>query len=236
MNIKGIDISHWQGSVDFKKVKKSGIDFVIIKAGGSDAGFYKDKMFETNYREAKAAGLSIGAYYFVGKKFYGVVSGAADAERFAKILEGKEFDYPVFLDVETTDARYKELATDAAIAFCETLEKKGYFVGIYASDISGYREKLNHERIMDYTHWVARYGKEPEVCTEHTIHQYTSKGSVDGVSGSVDMDICSTDFSNLIKDKGFNGYKKIVTAAENIKEKSAEKPQKPKKKSKKSEV
>ena len=208
MKIKGIDISHWQGRIDFKKVKESGIDFVIIKAGGSDAGFYKDKMFETNYREAKAAGLSIGAYYFVGKFFYGVVSGAADAERFAKILEGKEFDYPVFLDVETTDARYKELATDAAIAFCETLEKKGYFVGIYASDISGYKEKLNHDRIMDYTHWVARYGNNPDVCRERDIWQYSSKGSVDGISGSVDMDEAYTDFSKLIKEKGFNGYKK----------------------------
>lgn len=208
MNIKGIDISHWNGEVDFKKVKESGIDFVIIKAGGSDAGFYKDKMFETNYREAKAAGLSVGAYYFVGKFFYGIVSGAADAERFAKILAGKEFDYPVFLDVETTDARYKELATDAAIAFCETMEKHGYFVGIYASDISGYREKLNHDRIMDYTHWVARYGHNTEVCRECDIWQYSSKGSVAGVSGSVDLDEAYKDFSKLIKEKGFNGYKK----------------------------
>ena len=208
MKIKGIDISHWQGQIDFKKVKESGIDFVIIKAGGSDAGFYKDKMFETNYREAKAANLSIGAYYFVGKKFYGITSGAADAKRFAKILEGKEFDYPVFLDVETTDARYKELATDAAISFCETLEHLGYFVGIYASDISGYKEKLNHDRIMDYTHWVARYGNNPDVCRERDIWQYSSKGSVDGISGSVDLDEAYTDFSKLIKEKGFNGYKK----------------------------
>ena len=208
MNIKGIDISQWQGSIDFKKVKESGIDFVIIKAGGSDSGFYKDKMFETNYREAKAAGLSVGAYYFVGKKFYGVVSGVADAERFVKILEGKEFDYPVFLDVETTDARFKEEATDAAIAFCETMEKHGYFVGIYASDISGYREKLNHDRIKEYTHWVARYGKDPVVCEEHSIWQYTSKGIVAGISGSVDLDESNTDFSKIIKEKGFNGYKK----------------------------
>ena len=206
--IKGIDISHWNGKVDFKKVKGSGIDFVLIKAGGSDKGFYKDSMFEEYYREAKAAGLSIGAYYFVGKKFYGVVSGVADAEKFIKLLQGKELDYPVFLDVETTDARYKELATDAAIAFCETMEKAGYFVGIYASDISGYREKLNHSRLMSYTHWVARYGGDLEECKDHTIHQYTSKGTVAGISGSVDLDDSNTDFSKIIKEKGFNGYKK----------------------------
>ena len=208
MNIKGIDISHWNGKVDFTQVKEAGIDFVIIKAGGSDKGFYKDSRFETNYREAKAAGLSVGAYYFVGPKFYGLVSGAADAERFIKILDGKQFDYPVFVDVETTDARYKELATDATIAFCETMEKAGYFVGIYASDISGYREKLNHKRIMEYTHWVARYGKDPEECTEYSIYQHSSKGSVPGIGGSVDLDTSRVDFSTLIKEKGFNGYAK----------------------------
>ena len=208
MKIKGIDISHWQGQIDFKKVKESGIDFVIIKAGGSDAGFYKDKMFETNYREARTAGLSVGAYYFVGKKFYGVVSGAADAERFYEIIKDKEFDYPIFLDVETTDARYKELATDAAISFCEHLQNKGYFVGIYASDISGYKEKLNHDRIMSYSHWVARYGNNPDVCRDNDIWQYSSKGSVAGISGSVDLDESKVDFSKIIKSKGLNGYKK----------------------------
>lgn len=202
---KGIDVSHWQGQIDFKKVKESGIEFVIIKAGGSDRGFYKDPLFENNYREAKAAGLSVGAYYFVGKNFYGVEAGVADAKRFADIILGKQFDYPIFLDVETTDARYKEAATDAAIAFCQTLEKAGYFVGIYASDISGYREKLNHKRILDYTHWVARYGKDPEVCKEYSIFQHSSKGSVPGINGSVDLDTANTNFK-FIKEKGFNGY------------------------------
>ena len=208
MTIKGIDVSHWQGKIDFKKVKYSGIDFVIIKAGGSDRGFYKDPMFETNYREAKAAGLSVGAYYFVGKNFYGYESGVSDAKRFADIILGKQFDYPIFLDVETTDARYKEAATDAAIAFCQTLERAGYFVGIYASDISGYREKLNHDRIMSYTHWVARYGKDPEACKEYSIYQHSSKGSVPGISGSVDLDTSRVDFPGIIKEKGFNGYPK----------------------------
>lgn len=208
MTIKGIDISHWQGKIDFKKVKDSGIDFVIIKAGGSDRGFYKDPLFETNYREAKAAGLSVGAYYFVGKNFYGIESGVSDAKRFADIILGKQFEYPIFLDVETTDARYKEAATDAAISFCQTLEKAGYFVGIYASDISGYREKLNHDRIISYTHWVARYGKDPEHCKEYSIFQHSSKGSVPGVSGSVDLDTSRVDFPGIIKEKGFNGYPK----------------------------
>ena len=211
MAIKGIDISHWNGEIDFNKVKASGIEFVIIKAGGSDRGFYTDPKFKENYEKAKAAGLFVGAYYFVGKKFYGDLSGIEDAKRFIKILQGMQFEYPVYLDVETTDARYKELATDAAIAFCSTMEAAGYYVGIYASDISGFKEKLNHDRLTAYAHWVARYGKDPEVCKEGVIHQYSSKGAVDGIVGSVDLDKASCDYSKYIIAGGFNGFKKTST-------------------------
>ena len=211
MAIKGVDISHWNGDIDFDKVKASGIEFVIIKAGGSDRGFYTDPKFKTNYEKAKAAGLFVGAYYFVGKKFYGDLAGIADGKRFVDILKGMQFEYPVYLDVETTDVRYKELATDAAIAFCKTLENAGYYVGIYASDISGFKEKLNHDRLIAYAHWVARYGKNPDVCKEGVILQYSSKGAVDGIVGSVDLDRSSCDYSKYIIAGGFNGFKKTTT-------------------------
>ena len=208
MKIQGIDISHWNGDIDFSKVKASGVEFVIIKAGGSDKGFYTDPMFITNYNKAKAAGLFVGAYYFAGKNFRGIESGITDARKFIKILDGLKFDYPVFLDIEAQENRYKEEITDAAVAFCEEMEKAGYFVGIYASDISGFKDKLNHERIKDYAHWVARYGKEPEVCKDYGIWQYSSKGSISGIVGSVDMDISSVDYAKIIKEKGFNNYPK----------------------------
>ena len=206
--IKGIDVSHWQNVIDFKKVKASGIEFVIIKAGGSDKGFYQDSRFIENYAKAVAAGLYVGAYYFAGKNFRGVESGIADAERFIKILNGLKFEYPVYLDIEAQENRYKEEITDAAVAFCQTMEKAGYFTGIYASDISGFKDKLDHEKIKSYAHWVARYGKEPEVCKEYGIWQYSSKGSVSGISGSVDMDLSSVDYAKVIKEKGFNNYPK----------------------------
>ena len=206
--IKGIDVSHWQNVIDFKKVKASGIDFVIIKAGGSDKGFYQDSRFKENYAKAVAAGLYVGAYYFAGKDFRGVENGIADAERFIAILNSLKFEYPVYLDIEAQDNRYKEEITDAAVAFCQTMEKAGYFVGIYASDISGFKYKLDHEKVKPYAHWVARYGKEPDVCTEYGIWQYSSKGSVSGISGSVDMDLSSVDYAKLITEKGFNNYPK----------------------------
>ena len=208
--IKGVDISHWNGSIDFDKVKASGVEFVIIKAGGSDKGFYTDSKFKENYAKAVAAKLNVGAYYFAGKNFRGIESGIADARRFIKILDGLKFEYPVFLDIEAQENRYKEEITDAAVAFCEEMEKAGYFVGIYASDISGFKDKLNHDRIKDYAHWVARYGKEPEVCKSYGIWQYSSKGSVPGIIGSVDLDISSVDYAKVITEKGFNGYDKPV--------------------------
>ena len=226
MAIKGIDISHWNGDIDFNKVKAAGIEFVIIKAGGSDRGFYTDSKFKENYEKAKAAGLFVGAYYFVGKKFYGDLSGIEDAKRFIKILQGMQFEYPVYLDVETTDARYKELATDAAIAFCNTMEAAGYFVGIYSSDISGFKEKLNHDRLLSYAHWVARYGRPVEVCKEGVIHQYSSKGAVDGIVGSVDLDKSSCDYSKYIIAGGFNGFTKKTSTGKvsgNKKKKSEDK-------------
>lgn len=208
MQIKGIDISHWNGCIDFEKVKASGIEFVIIKAGGSDKGFYTDSKFRENYEKAKAAGLYVGAYYFAGKYFRGIEAGINDAKKFIEILKGLKFDYPVFLDIEAQENRYKDLITDAAVAFCEEMEKAGYFVGIYASDISGFKDKLHHDRIASYAHWVARYGNEPKVCKEYGIWQYSSKGSVNGISGSVDMDISAVDYAKTIKEKGFNGYPK----------------------------
>jgi GH25 family lysozyme M1 (1,4-beta-N-acetylmuramidase) len=206
--IKGIDISHWNGSIDFDKVKASGVEFVIIKAGGSDKGFYTDSKFKENYAKAVAAKLNVGAYYFAGKNFRGVKSGITDARRFIKILDSLKFEYPVFLDIEAQENRYKEEITDAAVAFCEEMEKAGYFVGIYASDISGFKDKLNHDRIKDYAHWVARYGKEPEVCKSYGIWQYSSKGSVPGIIGSVDLDLSTVDYAKVIKEKGFNNFPK----------------------------
>lgn len=209
--INGIDISHWNGNIDFDLVKASGIDFVIIKAGGSDKGFYKDPKFEENYKKAKEAGLKVGAYYFVGRKFYGDISGIADAHRFINILGDKQFDYPVFVDIETTDPINKDFATDAAISFCDEMEKAGYYVGIYASDISGFKDRLEIYRLKKYLSWVARYGAEPTYNKGWEIWQYSSKGCIPGISSNVDLDRSKTDFSKIIKEKGFNNFKKAET-------------------------
>lgn len=209
--INGIDISHWQNNINFNKVKNDYIDFVIIKAGGSDAGFYKDSKFEINYKNAKAAGLNVGAYYFAGKDFKTKDDGISDAKRFLDLLKNKQFEYPVFLDIEAQPVKNKKGITTAAYHFCKTVEDSGYFVGIYASDISGFNDRLicddipsKFEDIDNFVKWVARYGKEPN--HDFGIWQYSSKGTVAGITTRVDLNYSKIDYSKIIKNKKLNGF------------------------------
>lgn len=204
---KGIDISHWNndaGPLDWARIRSSGISFVIIKAGGSDAGFYKDKNFEENYRNATAAGLDVGAYYFIGPKMLTKKDAEADAERFYQIIKGKRFSMPIYLDLETSDPKDRVAATKAAAYFCKYLEKLGYFVGIYASDLSGFRDRCDGSKLTMFTLWVARYGKEPSRAWD--VWQYSSTGSVPGIRGNVDLNYMSRDLPTIIRKAHKNGY------------------------------
>lgn len=208
MEIKGIDVSRWQGVIDWKAVKADGVKFAIIKAGGSDAGFYKDRTFEQNYAGAKANGIAVGAYYFVGKLCDSAADGAADAMRFLEIIKGKQFEYPVYIDFEAPDSTNKAGNTDAVIAFCEVMENAGYFVGVYASEISGFKDRLDDSRLQHISHWVARYGRKQPATNANVFHiwQYSSKGRVAGINGNVDMDTSYVDLETVIKNNYLNGF------------------------------
>lgn len=211
--MKGIDVSHWQGDIDWSKVSESGIEFVIIKAGGSDIdsqtsdSSYTDPNFYKNYWGARSYGISVGAYYFAGKQFLGAVEGGRCAEKFLRIVAGKAFELPLFVDIEQTSAKFRKNATEATIAFCDKLEEWGYFAGIYASDISGYQDKLEHSKLEQYAHWVARYGKEPQICKEWQIWQRSSDGTVPGIVGKVDINESRVDYRKIMFNMGLNGYR-----------------------------
>ena len=209
---KGIDVSHWQGHIDWAKVKAAGIQFAIIKAGGSDEGLYTDPRWEENYRGAKANGIAVGAYYFVGAACITAEAGRADAGRFLRQLAGKQLEYPVFMDVEATTANAKAGATEAAIAFCRALEAAVYYAGIYSSTYSGFRDRLDDSKLTPFTHWVAQYASECTYGGAYGIWQYSSYGRVNGINGNVDLDISYQDYPSIIKSGGFNGYAKQTTA------------------------
>lgn len=205
---KGIDVSKYQENIAWKQVKDSGIEFAIIKAGGSDDGFYTDSAYERNYAGAKAAGVPVGAYYYVGRLCISREDGIADAKRFIAMLEGKQFEYPVYIDLEETDPKNKAGATDAVIGFCETMEAAGYFCGIYASDISGFKDRLELSRLKTRALWVASYGSMPKYVSSYGIWQKSSTGRVPGIVGDVDLDECYTDYPAIIKARGDNGFPK----------------------------
>ena len=202
----GIDVSKWQGLINFAKAKEAGIEFVIIKAGGSDNGFYTDKMFLENYKNAVKAGLHVGCYYFVGKNFITTEDGVTDAKMFEKIIKGKKFSMPIYLDLEATSSKNKKGATDASIAFCDYLESKGYYVGIYASDISGFRDKLDISRLKRYDKWVARYGVTPSYLKEYGMYQFSETGTISGIKGNCDLDYAYKNYPEIMKKAKKNGY------------------------------
>lgn len=205
--IMGIDLSRWNNVTSFKDIKADGFDFVILRAGGNNGGYYKDPKFESYYAAAKKAKLKVGAYYDTGKDFISAHVGNACAEHFKELLSGKQFDYPVYADIETVTTVHRRSATNAFLSFAANMEQSGYFVGCYASDIAGFMDRLIKEDIESrFTIWVARYGRKPTYVKDYAIWQKSCNGVVAGISGKVDIDECYVDFPKIIKKKGLNGF------------------------------
>ncbi len=208
MTFEGIDISHHQGAVDFEKVKtKAHKNFVILKAGGSDSKNgkqYKDKMFETYYKQAKNAGLNVGCYWFAGKRF----DGWKDAHYlYETCLLGKTFEYPVFLDIEAQSMNDKYRTTIHTVEFCQDIESMNGYVGIYASDVYGFQERLIIERIDQFDFWVARYGKKPQYVKKYSMWQWSENGRIEGIKGhDVDLDVSYIDYPRIMKKYNLNKF------------------------------
>lgn len=210
MKIKGIDVSQWQGNIDFNKVKASGINFVILRAGYGKYLSQKDPFFEQNYARAKAAGLNVGVYW------YSYAKSEADARAEAKIcmeaIKGKQFEYPIYFDLEEQSQFSRGTAFCSALvtAFCSELEKAGYFAGLYISR-SPLQQYITAEVAKKYALWIAEYNNKCNYGGSYGMWQYTSGGRVNGISGTVDMDECYIDYPKIIKNGGFNGYTKPKT-------------------------
>ena len=203
----GIDVSKHQGIIDWSKVKT---DFAILRAGFGRYAYQKDPQFDRNYAGAKAAGIPVGAYW------YSYAKSADEAREEAKaclqVLQGKQFEYPIYFDIEDCSQLVfgKSVLTAICEAFCDTLEKAGYFAGVYASTY-WFTHKLDHARLArKYTIWLADYRSSYNKLLIRDMHQYTSNGHVEGISGRVDMNTCTDVFPCIIKAGGLNGYSKTA--------------------------
>lgn len=207
MTVKGIDISRFQGNIDYNKVKKAGYSFVMPQCGFGNMISYpyqKDPTFENNYKNAKAAGLSVGAYFYS----YAVdVEGAkCEAEGVLNVIKGKQFDYPIALDIEEDDQMRLSANQKAAVieAFISILEKAGYYVVLYSFE--SFLNTVPITTLAKYDIWCANINKKPSI--RYGIWQNSWVGKVDGINGDVDTDIAEKDYPTIIKGAGLNGYPK----------------------------
>lgn len=189
MAIKGIDVSEFQGNINWNKVKADGIEFAILKLGNIydyDAN-YKDSKFDTNYKNARANGIKIGAYIY---NYCNTIDTLKKGLEWAiKKLEGKELDLPFYLDMEDKDIQgeTKETLTNQCNEFAKYVESKGYQAGVYAN-VNWLKNELNpNDFDKKISVWVAQYYKECQYTGKYDIWQYASDGSVSGISGNCDM-------------------------------------------------
>ena len=211
--VQGIDVSHHQGAIDWEKVKNDGIEFAIIRAGWGTNG--KDKQFESNYLGCKRMGIPVGVY------LYSYASNAKtaleEAKHFESLLKGKEFDLPVFLDIEEKDAFASGHSNEIVDTFCSYLESKGFYVGVYCS--KSYLNSHLTNVTSRWAGWVAQWADKCTYSQPYLLWQYSSKGRVAGINGYVDLDQFASDgafqtVQNVIHERGYNGIPKLVQEPE----------------------
>ncbi len=189
----GIDVSKWNGTIDWKAVKNSGVSYVIIRVGyrGSSAGaLVDDPKFAANIKGANEAGLKVGIYFF--SQAVDEVEAVEEASMVLDRISGYKISYPIFIDVESSGGRAdsisKETRTAVCKAFCQTIQSGGYTAGVY-SNKNWFTSKLDASALSAYKIWLAQYAKEPTYTGRYDLWQYKSTGRVSGISGNVDMNI-----------------------------------------------
>lgn len=201
---KGIDVSVHQGDIDWEKVKKSGIDFAMLRTG---YGIYSetqiDKNFHRNIKGAQANGISVGVYHY---SYANSVSQAREEAKFClDIIKNYSLEYPVCYDIEDKSIiKYnRQTKTDMCISFCDTIEQAGYYAMIYCN-LDWLRNHLSQEQLLQkYDLWLAQWGAEnPSIPCG--IWQTSDSGRIDGIKGNVDTDISFKDYKSIITNAKLN--------------------------------
>lgn len=194
MSTKGLDLSTHNGNVDFNLLKQNGIDFVILRLGwiGNKENHTIDSKFERYYNSAKSVGLKVGCYVYSYVETSKAMTSAINWIK--NKIQGKSFEYPIFLDLEDSQISYidKKSMTNLAIQFCQSFENSG----IYANK-NWFTNKLDINQLLNYKIWLAEWNKNNyTVDFRVDIWQYTSDGTISGISGRVDMNYSYIDVSN----------------------------------------
>lgn len=208
-----IDVSRWQGtSIDWAKVKAAGYRGVMIRAlGNKNLAPYVDPCFEKNYAAAKAAGLDVGVYWYSTA----TTQAGLDAElsMLKEAVRGKELTLPVAMDVEDSHLAVlnaQELTDHVATALHE-VEQMGFYAQLYTyTSFAKAHLFVGGAALHPYDVWLADYtGKTPKVDFKYSSHQHTSKGSVPGISGNVDLNVTTLNYPKIIKTKGLTRLREV---------------------------
>ncbi len=190
----GIDVSKWNGEIDWDVVKAEGVDFAIIRCGyrGSSSGWLvEDPYFFQNIQGAKRAGIKVGVYFFT--QAIDLVEAVEEASMVITLLGDTKLDFPIFIDTEGANggrADNLDASTRTAVvnAFCQTIQNAGLEAGVYASR-NWYLNRLNIDDLYGYKIWLAEYRETPLYEGNYDLWQYTSSGSVAGIEGRVDLNV-----------------------------------------------
>ena len=196
---RGIDVSKYQGNIDWGAVAASGINFAIIRVGyrGSSSGaLVQDPYFKKNISGATKAGIKVGLYFFT--QAVNEAEAVEEASMAMSLASGYKVTYPIFIDTESASSGRanglsKSARTAVVKAFCQTVRNGGYKAGVYASK-SWYANQLNASALNGYCIWVAQYNSSCTYSGKYDMWQYSSKGSVSGIKGNVDMNISYTGY------------------------------------------
>ena len=206
-----IDVSRYQGAIDWAQVAAAGYKGAMLKTVSTNRklskradSLYIDPNFETNYRNAKAAGLDVGVYYYS----YAISHTGADNELalLADALRGKELTLPVAVDVEDNKLKQlgKQALTDLTAYALARIEAMGFYAQLYTyTSFANTRLYMGGAALSPYDVWLADYtGKTPAVTFKYNSHQHTSKGSMPGITGNVDLNVTTLNYPRIIAKKG----------------------------------
>lgn len=201
ISAKGIDVSRYQGNINWSRVAADGVEYAFIRAGlrGSTEGnLAEDQRFEANIKGALDNDIAVGVYFF--SQAVTEAEAVEEANMVLDLIEPYEVTYPIVIDIEevtSENARTKDLTqeeyTKNCIAFCETIKNAGYTPMIYGN-LKSFMIMLDMEQLEDYEKWFAYYNDPVYFPYQFSVWQYTSEGSVEGISADVDMNVCMKDF------------------------------------------
>lgn len=194
---KGVDVSVYQGEIDWEAAAADGVEFALIRVGRrgyTEGGIFQDDRFEENIQGALDAGVQVGVYFF--SQAITQQEALEEAEQVLEWIDGYDVTYPVIFDwevIEDSDARTRDITGEQvsqfAAAFCQRVEQAGYLAGVYAGGPL-VAQGMDLSLLKEYVFWLVEYHDAPSFYYDFQLWQYTNTGMVDGIEGQVDLNLC----------------------------------------------